>query len=281
MKQLSRCALVAVILGCLGALSVAQEPQPPPVERTDPKAVAEAYITACRAGDVEAALALIGGDEKFLMAMRLMLKYWGEYAGTDEEGGNDWASSFREALCLPSPGKLPVTHTLKEATVEGDRAQMSYAAALATEHKLVLKRAEDGAWAVDVVESVKASSGDEGTDIAQMLETIGDLSEGQGGVLAAYESYDALRRLEEGLQEYAQEHDGCLPPAGKWVDEIELYVLDRSAFKSPGAPDLAYGFAMNTEASGRKCWSADDGPDEGDEFLVLFEWPGGERNLLA
>jgi hypothetical protein len=282
MKQLSRCVLLVTVFGCPAAFSPAQEPQPPPaVDRTDPKAVAEAYVTACRAGDTEAAMALVCGEEKTLQALRMMLKYWGEATGADGEGGADWAAALRESLCLPSPGKLPLAGALKGAAVEGDRAQVTFDIALAMEQQLVLKRAADGTWAVDVLESAKASAGGEDTYVTRMLEAWGDMDEGEGAPLAAYGSYDTLRRLEEGLTEYAQEHDGCLPPAEKWVDEIELYVLDRSAFRSPGAPDLAYGFAMNTEAGGRKYVVEDEMPEEGDEFLILFEWPGGERNAIA
>ncbi|MBM3476173.1 MAG: hypothetical protein FJX75_23120 [Armatimonadetes bacterium] len=266
------------LLLALTAAAIAQER--PAVDRTDPKAVAEAYITACRAGDVEGALALLVNDEKITKPLRQILKFATEFA-SDREPGVSFADSFRESLCLPFAGTLPMTHALKDAAVEGDRAQLSFEIALATEQKLVLRRAADGTWGVDIMESAKATAGGKGTYITEMLEGLSSIDQGEGASLAAGESSDVLYRLDQALAEYAQEHDGCLPPAEKWVDEIELYVLDRTAFKSPGAPDLAYGFAMNVAAGGRKYVVEDEMAEEGEEFLVLFEWPGGERNATA
>ena len=223
---------------------------------------------------------MAAGDEKLLKPLREILKY-ATASADGPAGAPSWADSFRESFCLPFPGALPMTQTLREAAIEGDRAQLSYDVALnlAMEQKLVLLRAPDGTWAVDIMESVKGSGN--GAYVTQMLDALSSMAGAEGAPFAAYESYDALRRLEQALEEYAEDHDGCLPPAEKWVDEIELYVLDRAAFRSPGAPDLAYGFAMNTEAGGRKVTGEDGIPEEGEGFLVLFEWPGGERNATA
>jgi hypothetical protein len=74
------------------------------------------------------------------------------------------------------------------------------------------------------------------------------------------------------MPEYAHEHGEALPPAGRWVDEIELYVLDRSLFRSPGAPEQECGYAMTAAAGG---WAIEDW-HRGHQIAVLVEWPGAK-----
>jgi hypothetical protein len=93
-----------------------------------------------------------------------------------------------------------------------------------------------------------------------------------------WRSRDHLQALYKALVEYSKDHDERLPAAEKWVDEIEPYLPDTESLKSPAAPDLEYGYAMNDAVSGQvlpQDWRARRG------VLVLFEWAGGERNAHA
>jgi hypothetical protein len=187
-------------------------------------------------------------------------------------------------LIVPWPTGVPATRGTPTAAVDGDRATVTVDLSIPLPGTLVLLRDAEGRWGIDLMESAAAgAASDEERELATGMLGVMSGASGMapgGEGLDAYGSYEALYRLQEALTEYAADHDGCLPPADRWVDEIELYVLDRAAFGSPGAPELPYGFAMNVEASGRKYGGEDMGPPT-EEFLVLFDWPGGERNATA
>ncbi len=251
------------------------------MDRTDPQAVAAAYLDACHAGHVDAALALIS-DDRTRDGLRRMVDVWRD---AKEEGPWwGWDAFVRGSLLLPLPADSPIDRQPRDVALEGDRAQVTFALSLSLPQTLVLTRDAAGNWGVDVLESAKAADPGEDSFVAGMFQSMVLAPEGPGteGEPFAYASYAALSRLGSALAEYAEEHEGCLPLAEKWVDEIELYVLDRSAFRSPGAPDLAYGFAMNAEAGGKPYGDMEEmGGAEEAEFLVLFEWPGGERNATV
>jgi hypothetical protein len=80
------------------------------------------------------------------------------------------------------------------------------------------------------------------------------------------------------MVQYAGDHDNTLPPADRWVDELEGYLLDHSCLKSPTKPDLECGYAMNEALSGQPL------PDDWERrrtMVVLFESLSGERNAHA
>ena len=63
-----------------------------------------------------------------------------------------------------------------------------------------------------------------------------------------------VRALSRALLAYARDHDGVLPLADSWCDDIVPYLRpeDRGpeAFKCPAVPDLECGYAINAELAG-------------------------------
>lgn len=76
---------------------------------------------------------------------------------------------------------------------------------------------------------------------------------------------------------YTQDHDGRLPDAEQWVDDLFPYVANAAIFKCPGAPDLEYGYAMNEALSGRQLQSL-AAPAEA---VLFFDSDLGKRNAAA
>ncbi|MFO7947138.1 MAG: hypothetical protein R6V19_10005 [Armatimonadota bacterium] len=62
--------------------------------------------------------------------------------------------------------------------------------------------------------------------------------------------YNNLRQLGRAALIYAQEHDGTLPDADSWMDQLEEYVNDDSVLQCPAAQDVKYGYAMNERLDG-------------------------------
>jgi len=76
---------------------------------------------------------------------------------------------------------------------------------------------------------------------------------------------------------YAQDHDGRLPDATRWMDEIKAYLEDEACLKCPAAPQLLYGYAMN-QALSKVALSAIARPHE---TVLLYESNLGTRNAAG
>lgn len=76
---------------------------------------------------------------------------------------------------------------------------------------------------------------------------------------------------------YAQDHDGRLPDADQWVDEIFPYAKNGEIFKCPAAPDLEYGYAMNEALSGEQVQTL-AAPAQA---VLFFDSDLGKRNAAA
>lgn len=258
-------AALPLAIGVLLA-SVTQTQEAPQVDLTDPQAVAEAYVKACLDGDLETALALMAPDDPVRQVAR---EFTGEFRRDMEGQGFTLWQFMTEFMFMPM--ELGFDYELLGTQRQDDEAEVIFRRTLDLDQKLQLTRTEDGTWRVKVVDSIKATTGAERSFIAQEIG-------GSGGAGPdVYRSRNNLGKLQRAMQEYAEEHGQRLPPADRWVDEIEPYLLDRSALKCPAQPDLEYGYAMNAAASGA------DTTDRGAlrDLLLLFEWPSGERNAIA
>lgn len=78
-------------------------------------------------------------------------------------------------------------------------------------------------------------------------------------VVQSWRMYETCQQrvsvLVHGLLEYAREHDGKLPEADSWCDDIAPYIepshMGPDAFVCPGALDLEYGYAINADLAGK------------------------------
>ena len=274
------------LLVTVAVSAVAQEP--PAIDRTDPKAVAEAYVQACRDGDLEAALSLLEPDEGMREHLRKMV---GEFHEEGAPGYDLTLGDFvAELQFMPLP--FSIDRAFAGAKTEGDTTTATFRANWAFDQQIVLARQPDGTWAVKFVESIKATTQRERSWIADELAIEGEPGppdEAQaamepGGVdlpVPEGPSATVLMRLYQAAMEYAGEHEGRLPSAEGWTDELELYLLDRSLLKNPEAPDLQFGYAVNVEVGGvdmNALWG-----DQGNaaEPLLFIECDTGERNAVT
>ncbi len=268
-------------------LSPAAHPQDAELDRTDAQAVARAYVDACREGDLETAVSFMF-DEREIEAAR---EFSEEFMDEPAEMGMDMEDIFVEFQFLPVP--FDITREDAGAVVDDEEARVTFKADFTFDQELVLKRQEDGTWAVALLDSVKATRQAEITFLEMELGMGDERAMEMAGaqMMAGMEtaglippppksSAEALQVLWQLAFEYANEHDGRLPEAGRWTDELELFVLDRALLKNPEQPDLACGYAMNIEADGvdvQGIWQDDA---LGATFLFV-EWPTGERNAVT
>jgi hypothetical protein len=265
---LSHFAVVWAAVAC-GACAAAQ----PALDRTDPAAVAQAYVQACRVGDVTALLSLVSPDDPIRPAIA--------EAVTDQDRGMQEVGLTMQDVLLEFlflPLKFDLDAEPAGSDVQGDTATVRINRNLLVEQRIVLQKAPDGTWFVKPIASVKATTGRKPTflELQQSERSTGRQSAAEGP--AIWISQERLRRLQQALEEYAREHDNRYPPARTWTDAIEPYVLEGQAFKCPAAPELECGYAMNAAAGGQAIpqdWGARRA------LLLLFEWPGGERNASA
>ncbi len=245
------------------------------VDRTDALAVVEAYLEACRKGDVEGAHLLIARDDPLRAEF---LKVANEMRG---ESAGPWS---RPALLLTELTFLPVRFDLATgaavAKPVGDEATVTVPQTLPLDKKFILHRDAEGLWSIDLIASIKASTGTEMSFLAvQAARRESETDEsGQVDMGMRVECRERIQILAEALTGYAAEHELRLPEAAAWMDDIEPYVLDQSAWKCPVEPGLEYGYAYNLDVAGTKLPT---GWRESRECVLLFEWASGERNAAA
>ena len=271
--------LKGALLNCLAGMlltllvhaqpAAAPAPAPaagPAVDRKDPVAVAKAYVKACQAGDIEGVVALLGPNEALKAAIRQMA------AGMR---GGPPGMSFEQMLMEMRfmPMQMGGETVQVDAKVEDKGAVVGFRVNSGFDQKIILAKQADATWAVQLVESIKATTKNH-TSFLEMELT--SMAGGGGGGEARQAMPGGLYKLAQAMQQYAAEHEGKLPPAQLWMDEIELYVLDRHAFRSEAAPDKPYGYAMYAEAGGAKMIGGQE-----ERFLILVEAPGDLRNAVV
>ncbi len=267
--------VAATLVAQAPAAAPAESVQTSKVDRTDAVAVVEAYLEACRKGDVEGAYVLIARDDPLRAVFREVANEMrGESAGV-------WSTP---ALVLREFTFLPVRFDLATGAVVakpvGDEATVTVSQSLPLDKKFILRRDAEGVWSIDLIASIKASTGAEWSLLAERAsrpepetDESGQVDEGM-----RWECRGRIQILAEALTGYAAEHELRLPEAAAWMDDIEPYVMDKSAWKCPAEPGLEYGYAYNLDVAGTVLPT---GWRESRECVLLFEWASGERNAAA
>ena len=99
----------------LSGTCMAQDVAKAPVDRTDPQAVATAYLEAAQAADVDAALALVAMDDTLREGLRAMATGMVREEGPD---GADFATMLTEVSLIPVGGRkaeMQLTGEVKDA----------------------------------------------------------------------------------------------------------------------------------------------------------------------
>jgi len=80
-----------------------------------------------------------------------------------------------------------------------------------------------------------------------------------------------VKHLTLAMMNYAEEHEGRLPSAETWCDDLLPYVRGEDAFACPEAPELTCAFAYNTALSGVSTESIADAVS----VVLIFEGTAG------
>ncbi len=255
-------------IGCLCVLWLVSPVLPqekPEVDRGDPAAVVRAYLQACGEGDVETAVALLAADDPLRGQVLLFAKQMREELA---QGGMRFDIMLKELSFLPIGLEAGAGQPVVEPMEDG--AIVTVPQTLPFDKKFRLRRDDGGLWAIDLVASIKATTGADQSFLAMRAAGPEEAT--------PWECQEHLRILAQALTEYAEEHDGVLPEAATWMDEIDAYVLDRSVLQCPDAPELEFGYAYNAEVAGTELpndWQARRG------LVLVFEWGSGERNAAV
>ncbi|HJN14758.1 MAG TPA: FecR domain-containing protein, partial [Armatimonadota bacterium] len=246
----------------------------PDTDRTDPVAVARAYVEACRSGDVDIAVSLLIADDPFTLQLRdAAAAITGE---TESEYAAAFSRLFAESSFLPTRLQLEAEAPVVDLPGDGS-ARVTVNRTWGLDQQLVMQQAEDGTWSIRPIESIKATTNSDTTLVEAQVSQASTVG-GNDSYRVMSESEKRLRTLARGFDEYAKEHDSTLPPTATWVDAIEPYVLDRQAFSCPAAPDEEYGYAMNAQAGELQL---PPGYTDRRKLFILSEWRGGGRNASA
>ncbi|MBI2301273.1 MAG: hypothetical protein HYU66_20385, partial [Armatimonadetes bacterium] len=233
---------VLAVAATLLAVTVAgaDDAAAPAVDRSKPDAVVQAYLAACERGDPATATALLKPDE----SVSAMLRQLGR------EG--DLMGIVRDILLFPL-SRL-ATSTGGPAQAAGDRTTVQVTRTLAAQQTLVLVKADDGLWVIDLRASLKASApGGKSPLLAQieMLDSLPRERAPQGEIdQTAWQCQNKVRELSSALQAFAEEHGGKLPSAAVWMDELEPYLDGKQPFSCPGHDKEESSYAFNQELDG-------------------------------
>jgi prepilin-type processing-associated H-X9-DG protein len=244
--------LAAVVL--LGALPAqAQE-----VNRTDPAAVAKAYLEACEKWDAAAAGQVVLDDGE---AQSLRELAQGPTEAVVRQG-------LGEVLCLPLTRHT--RYAVGEVATTGEEARVQVVATYCVPLTLVLKRGDDGQWRVAVRESILTTTGAQdpmllgnAPPVAQQLDES-----------TRPTCLSNLKQLMLAMLQYAQDHDEVLPPAETWRDDLMPYCHNVLIFQCPVNP---WGYTYNATLA-KKPLGQIAAPAE---TIVLFEVGHVEPNMAA
>ncbi len=267
-------ALAALLL--VAAACPAQERAA--VDRTDPQAVVAAYIAALDAADAVAAAEVMAGDEGFKKA-------WIEVAR--EMNADMGVEGMTFALMLAETTFLPVGFPAGERTlqvqVDEQEATVSVTERSESVRKFVLTRDDEGRWCVDLKRSITATTGlARSFFVDDMLEAFAAAGGGEAPPfdpeMTEWYRPTYLSSVAAQLVEWADDHDGLLPPAESWLDDIESRRLWPDEAEKMAGQTRQYGIALNMALAG-KALPEDDQERAG--LVLLFECADFDRNMVG
>ena len=263
---------------CLVALLVFAVPcwsqaPAPPVDRTNPTAVVEAYVHACEKGDAKAAVALLSDAE-----VGSALQHFAEAVTPPGAEEADPMSPVSERAFIPRKRRaIPLTTQTK---VEGGETIVTAAQQMPPQvQTFVLVNGPQG-WSVDLIASLKRTAPK--GHWADMLEHsvtrlptryIGGDPKVRKGLTVLLHQFMSFLHTREMM----------VPSAANWTDEFSKYLLDAATLRRPGLPRGQYGYALNNKIAGKRLhdpWA--DGAEPAERNVaVLFETADLSPNAAA
>lgn len=147
--------------------------------------------------------------------------------------------------------------------------------------KLVLTRDGEGKWGVDLERSIKATTGREKsfvlTEAVQMRQRA-QQAQGGGPDMTLEARQGAIREVAEAVIQWAEDHDGRLPPGQTWLDDVEAYSLDGKTPARPGAGEGECGYGLNAALAGT---TLPERYAERKRLVLLFECADSGRNVVG
>jgi len=133
----------------------------------------------------------------------------------------------------------------------------------------LIMRQQDGKWKVDLKPTLEA--------MPERFRALMDKMEPARPRARKQNCRGNLSQMAISAMMYIQDHDGKLPDADKWVDQLNPYLKNEAMFKSPSAPELEYGYAMNAVLSGVNIKEL----QRPSEMVLFFDSDLGIRNAAG
>lgn len=248
------------------------------VDRSDPDAVAAAYVAAVESGEFAAAIELVG-EERLRVGLTALIADFGEGQAFDEEfleflfRRQDEAPMDAVIRWYMLPGFLVDDHQVghQDAVPEYHDRRLVFILPRALRAPLALMLV-DGEWSVNLRAMHQDRYGAEGGLWLEELDSWADSADRQAeeepprrrALRRASRARSALVGVLYGLIEYAGDHGGRLPPATTWRDALVGYPQDAGIpHADTEAADEPLAVAFNAEAGGLLL------PDDPDELRLL------------
>ncbi len=227
------------------------------VDRTDPAAVTKAFLERVSAGDHQALFELMTEDK----GLRSML---GMLIGSAASQLDVWGTT---ATLVGAVGVLPAFEAGEPQPGDGEIV-VPLTQQFTRRANLVLRKDEQGRYAVDLRATISRSIADEQnrTVFEQQLKQF-ENSQMAAAATAQPENYKVYQaqgnmyQVAQALNDFAAER-GTYPEAAIWMDELLPYLdNDEKSFADTVHPDEQYSFAFNVELGGKAAetdWQAKD-----------------------
>ncbi len=263
----------SVVIGALAQ----DAPAADTVDRTDPRAVVQAYVDACAAGDTQAALALLTADEDLKASLTELT---GEAARDARQAmGVGFEAMLTEIGLTPAMAKRDLQ--IVDAQAADGTATVTTRETTPRENRFVLVKDAEGKWGIDFEATAKATTGAERSYIvwqSEMRARARAQQPGGGGGPRSpdyWQRRNALQTLSSRLTEMAQAN-GKFPAAETWTDDVIAYHLDSAVVEPPEEWGGKYGFALNAGIAGQPL------PDDWHQrqsMVILYETQEPGSNL--
>jgi hypothetical protein len=248
------------------------------VDRTDPQAVVAAYMAALDAADSAAAAEVMAGDRQFREALIQVVREMNADMGVE---GMTFGLMLAETTFLPFG--LPAGERTMQVQVDEQEATVSVTERSESVRKFVLIRDDEGRWCVDLRRSITATTGLERSFLVDEMLTAfaaagGEEAEPFPAEMAEWYRPSYVSSVASQLVEWADDHDGLLPPAESWLDDIESRRLWPDQMEQVAGQTNRYGIALNMALAGKALPQDEEGRAE---LVLVFECADFDRNMVG
>ena len=245
----------------------------PVASASSPEAVIQSFLAAQNAGDDEKAYALLSAASK----KKTSLKEWSDRAHQVRSTFSAITLVAGEAMLIGGGGGTQTKVTPNP--VKGDKTSVKVTQMLAVPSTRYLVR-ENGRWVLDIQRSLGVDAEEPKPKPATPPAPTPPLPTTPSTPAAPDFSLQCrtnLRQVGTAFRVYALDHDGKLPDASKWTDEMVGYLQSPTSLKCPPDGPADSNFAFNFALSNVKLSSIDDPNDR----VLLYESTTSDKNIAG